>query len=140
MKKIFVLFVVFALVFVSSCTLDDDKHANFHFEALEAVEADFPETFEYGSIYRIKVKFNRPSDCYFFEGFDFDRTAETERVIAGIASVIESDNCEELQDSTIENYFDFEVRYTGTYTFKLWTGLDENEEDTYLIVEVPVEE
>src|SRR5690606_6588590 len=120
MKKIFVLFVVFALVFVSSCTLDDDKHANFHFEALKVVEADFSETFEYGNIYRIKVKFKRPSDCYFFEGFDFDRTAETERVIVGIASVIESESCEELGDSNIENYFDFEVRYTGTYTFKLW--------------------
>lgn len=140
MKKIFVLFVVFALVFVSSCTLDDDKHANFHFEAIEVVEADFPETFEYGNIYRIKVKFNRPTDCYLFEGFDFDRTAETERVVVGIASVIESDSCEELPDSTIESYFDFEVRYTGTYTFKLWTGLNEDEENTYLIIEVPVEE
>ncbi|UOB15954.1 hypothetical protein [Abyssalbus ytuae] len=140
MKNIFVSFLVFALILMSSsCSLDDDHQSNFHFEALEVVSADFPETFEYGNIYRINVTFNRPTTCHYFEGFDFNRTGETERTIYGVASVLEDEKCEDLTDSEVENYFDFEVIYTGTYTFKIWAGVNENDEDEFLIIEVPVE-
>ncbi len=142
MKRILISFlaVILTLFGTSSCSLNDDGQENFYFETLEVTSANFPETFKLGDIYRIDVTFTRPTNCHFFEGFDFVKTGETERTIIGVASAFSGNDCHNLDDSTIESYFDFEVLYTGTYTFKLWTGKNNNVEDEYLIIEVPVEE
>jgi hypothetical protein len=142
MRRIFAAFLVFSFMLfgTSSCSLSDDGHENFYFEPLEVVSADFPETFKYGDIYKIKVTSVRPSNCHFFEGFDFTKTGETERTIIGIATVFSENDCEDLTDQTFENYFDFEVLYTNTYIFKLWTGQDNDGENEYLTIEVPVVE
>ena len=139
MKRRFVLFLaVVTLLSSISCSLDEGNDPNFHFEALPVISADFPEFFEYGKIYRIDVVVERPSSCHFFETFDFNHTGETERTVFGIATVFEDDDCAEITDGTFETFFDFEVRYTNDYTFKLWSGKNENDEDEYLIVNVPV--
>ena len=142
MRKIFVSFLVVVLTLfgISSCSINDDGEENFYFETLEAINADFPETFKQGDVYRIKVTFVRPTSCHFFEGFEFIKNDETERTIFGVATAFSGNDCQNLDDGTIENFFDFEVLYSDTYTFKLWTGQNNNGEDEYLIIEVPVEE
>lgn len=142
MKRVFVSFLVifFTLFGISSCSINDDSDENFYFESIEVISAEFPDTFKHGDIYRIRVNFERPTNCHFFEGFDFKSTGETERTIVGIASAFSGDDCQDLADATIENFFDFEVLYSDTYTFKLWAGKDDDGENEYLIIEVPVED
>lgn len=141
MKRFLVYFLVFPLIsLMQGCDADDDHYTAIYFDTLEVVEADFPESFELGGVYQIDVTMARPSSCHFFEGFDFYRTGETttERTIFPIASVFDRNDCTTLTDETITAFFNFEVLYTGTYVFKLYTGTDENGDDEFLIYEVPV--
>jgi hypothetical protein len=52
--------------------------------------------------------------------------------------VIESESCEDLADDLVEVTLDFIAIYNQTYVFKFWQGLDENDNDLYYVVEVPV--
>ena len=142
MKRLFSLFSVATLVLftVTSCSFNDEPVENFYFEGLEITDVEMPETFKLGDAYRIKVTMTRPTSCHYFEGFDFSKTGETERTVVGVASVFNENTCEVLEENSFENYFDFEVIYTSTYTFKFWAGEDENGENEYLIIDVPVEE
>ncbi|TRZ45985.1 hypothetical protein [Robertkochia solimangrovi] len=139
MKKIFALFLTTIISLgMNSCDLDDDDSANFHFETLETLSAELPESFDYGQVYRINVDMLRPSDCHYFEGFDYNHTDKTVRTIYPIASVIERNDCNDLEDSEMTQYFDFEVRFTDTYTFRFYTGTNEAGEDEFIEYEVPV--
>lgn len=141
MKKFLKCLILPVLLFnLQGCDLNDDDGFQYYFEALEVVSAEFPENFELGRIYRIDVTMLRPSTCHYFEGFDFNRTGntQTERTIYPVSSVVQSDNCETLIEETITTFFDFEVLFTDTYVFKLYSGTDTNGEDMYLIYEVPV--
>ncbi|WP_224488274.1 hypothetical protein [Robertkochia flava] len=141
MKKLLIYIVVLPfLLTLHGCDLNDDDGVDYYFEALEVVSADFPESFEFGKIYRIDVTMLRPSTCHYFEGFDFSRTGDTntERTIYPISSVVERTNCEELPEETITSFFDFEVLFTDTYVFKLYSGTDTSGEDQFIVYEVPV--
>lgn len=141
MKKYLVYLIIFPLIIAfQGCDLNDDNDFSYSFEALEITDAEFPDSFELGQIYRIYVSMNKPSDCHYFEGFDFYRTGETatERTVYAIGSVLNRSDCLPLEEETIIAYFNFEVLFTGTYVFKLYTGTDENGENDFLIYEVPV--
>ncbi len=141
MKKLLVyLLVLPTFALLQGCDFDDDNYTPIYFQTLETLEAVFPESFELGQVYRIDVTMARPSNCHFFEGFDFYRTGSTttERTIFPIASVLGRNDCMELTEETTTAFFNFEVLYTGTYVFKLYTGTDENGDDQFLIYEVPV--
>ncbi|MCX2681210.1 hypothetical protein OOZ15_14755 [Galbibacter sp. EGI 63066] len=145
MKKFFVLIMCsLTLLSFNSCSIDDDDAANFHYETLEITDAVFPEFFEYGKVYNIEFSYVRPTSCHVYSGFDFNHTntdsTMTERTIFAISTVLEESDCETLTDTEGVDSFDFEVRYRDTYTFKFYTGDDENGEKQYLTYEVPVQE
>jgi hypothetical protein len=58
--------------------------------------------------------------------------------VAPITLVYENDNCETLDNVTEDATFNFIVTSNGSYIFKFWQGEDENGEDQYLTIEVPV--
>ena len=99
---------------------------------------DIPNEFNLGETYPITVSYYKPSSCYQFN--DFYYVSElNQRTVAVINTVYEDRVCtqvEELVDAT----FNFMVNSNGTYVFKFWQGEDENGEDLYYIVEVPVVE
>lgn len=136
MKK----FIVFCalLCTIVSCSLSDDDSRKFHFEALPIESVDIPDEFILGETYPITVFYNKPSSCYVFN--DFYYVSElNERRIAVINTVFDDQVCTqaiELANAT----FNFVVTSNWTYVFKFWQGEDDNGEDLYLIVEVPVVE
>lgn len=139
MKKIKFLVVALTSLVLTSCSLDDDE-SNFHFEAMSITEIDLPESFVYGEKYEFKITYEKPSSCYQFLTYDYVHSGNLERTITAVASVYDDRSCTE-QVSYETTVLPFEVRYKGTYTFRFWTGInDETEEDEYIIVEVPVEE
>lgn len=131
MKKI--LFAFFSLILMLSCSDDD---TNYHYELLPIVEAEVPNEFEYGNIYDITVKYNRPDDCYIYSDILYEYDFDT-RNVAIISTVVEDNNCEILD---VEERLTFRVQalQTSPYIFKFWQGDDENGNPIYLIIEVPV--
>ncbi|WP_396591130.1 hypothetical protein [Allomuricauda sp. R78024] len=139
MKKGIVLFILFGIsLLVTSCDLDDDGQ-NFHFTTLAGVEANFPDSFELNETYDIEVTYLRPNGCTFFEGFDVAKTGETDRDIVVIGSVFTDNDtaCTEAVEEVVAT-LKFNVIFTGEYHFRLYTGIDENEDAVYVEYTVPV--
>jgi len=124
---------------VVSCSLDDDE-ANFHYEFVPVIAAEFPENFVLGSTYTIPVEFARPTECHFFSNFSFQRPDNTTRRIGVVNSVFTDRNCPETasEEAVKEMSFDFVVIYEGTYTFQFWSGENADGTNQYLEIQVPV--
>ena len=118
-KKLICLGFILALVACSTGNTDDSK-TGVSFEILP-----------------IRVLYFRPSNCHAFSEFYFEKQG-SERVVAIINSVIDNINCEALDNDLIEVLFNFVAEDSGTYSFKFWQGFDQNGNDQYYIVEVPV--
>jgi len=139
MKKVLMPLLLFvACSWFSSCDLDDDS-PNFYFTTLNVVEADVPESFVFGETYDIDVTYVRPNACTFFEGFDVTRTAETDRDIVVIGSVLTDENraCTEALEEVVAT-LKFNVIYTEEYHFRFYTGDDENGNATFVEYTIPV--
>lgn len=134
MKKLLVLCL--ALLFFASCSIDDDS-PNFDFEILPVVSVDIPDEFELGQTYPITVSYYRPSDCHTFKEFYYMKE-NNQRTVAPINFVFKDDPCTTLNSTLTEATFNFIVESNGSYIFKFWQGLGENDEDIFLTIEVPV--
>ena len=103
-----------------------------------------PEEFVFGQIYEIGVTYYRPSSCHVFNNFYYD-IVQNERTIAVITTVYEDSSCvtydnQFAEENEVDVSFNFQVNSFDTYTFKFFQGQDDNENDLYYIVEVPVVE
>jgi len=135
MKKLAFLFLISIMFF--SCSVDDDGAVNISIEFLPIESAELPDFFELNETYQIPITYYRSSTCHSFRNFYYQQN-ENERLVAIINNVIESESCEDLTDELVEVTLDFIAIYNQTYVFKFWQGVDENENDIYYVVEVPV--
>lgn len=137
-KAVLITLVIFSFL---SCSIDDDN-PTFHFEFVPIETVEMPESFEFGNIYDIEYSYYKQTECHLFNDLYFEPSGNT-RTVAVINRVNhEGSNviCEELIDQLETRTFQFQViNNTGSYVFRFWQGVDENGEDEYLIVEVPVE-
>jgi hypothetical protein len=141
MKKLALLF--FALFLIASCSMEEEDNVKFHIEFVPVVSVDLPEHFVRGETYEMKVKYHRPDDCHYFNGFYYDsQPSSNQRVVAVQTIVIEDANCLPVDEQDLEEVsFDFlcSQSYNNTsYVFKFYTGDDANGNQQYLEVEVPV--
>ncbi len=136
MKKTFLLILCCVAISITSCSLNDDN-VKFHFVPLQIVDAEFPDSFTLNETYNIKITYIVPNNCIAFEGFDISNIDVTSRNIVAIGSERENENCN-LIAVEAENSFDFTCLYEGTYYFRMWSGEDENGEQQYIELEVPV--
>ncbi len=121
---------------VTSCDLDDD-YADFRFVNLRIIDAELPEAFEINETYQIKVTYLRPNNCIFFEGFDITKSDTTVRNVVAFGSELEDSACAQVAGEVVE-YFNFTCYYHHTYTFRFWTGEDEDGNAVFLEYDVPV--
>ena len=136
MKKVLILLLSLVAL---SCSLDDENEINYHNEVLPVTSANVPEYFIYGEEHEITVTYTRPSTCYAFNNIYYKKNG-TERIVAVINNVYDNaSNCSEISEE-METSFIVEATQEETYTFKFWQGLDDNGNDTYLIIQVPVEQ
>lgn len=141
MKKL--LFIgLFSMVF-SSCSIDDSPtEQGFHFEILPIEQVLLPESFTPGEFYQIEYSYYKPSTCHTFKELYYLAEGDF-RTVAVINTVFEENNgliCEPLEDELEWKTLNFECKKSfGTYIFQFWQGQDENGDDVYLVMEVPVE-
>ncbi|OUR98095.1 hypothetical protein A9Q86_13625 [Flavobacteriales bacterium 33_180_T64] len=136
MKKIFLLsFLMFSLF---SCSLENDN-PSFSNEAIPIESVTIPEEFQFGQVYQIDVTYFKPSGCHVFNGFLFENNAN-ERTIILVNTVHDDLDCETYAFGTneVEASFNYQVNDVGIHTFKFWQGKDDNGNDLYYIVDVPV--
>jgi hypothetical protein len=134
MKKLF-LSSLFLILF-ASCSLDDNS-VNYNLEILPIESVDIPDSFTLGETYPITVSYFKPSTCHTFKEFYYLKN-NNERTVAVINYDYIDNNCTDLTDELVEATFNFIVTSNGSYIFKFWQGVDENDVDQYLTIEVPV--
>ncbi len=135
MKKLF--FIVFALMLtLSSCIKDDGP--NFYYVPLQIESAELPDSFELNETYEIRVTFNRPDGCTSFGGFDVTPHDLTTRNVVVIGTKrTDAEACTEAIEQESRT-FNFRVIHAQTYVFRFWHGQDEDGNQEYFEVEVPV--
>jgi len=133
MKKIFIYFLV---LFTFSCSLDSDYEETFA-EIVPVESVIMPTEFVLNEVYEISLTYLRPTTCHAFNDIYFV-SESNERTVAVITTVFTSNYpCEDLY-TELEASFNFKPINTGSYIFNFWQGEDDNGEDQYLIIEVPV--
>ncbi len=147
MKKI-ALLMVFA-VSLYSCDIDDDG-PNVNYDFAEITDADLPDFFEIGESYDFEVTYELPNACNDFVTFNFEDYIDEENdstlvieilaLTSYDANITECTEEGELSETkTIRNFNIISEDYNN-YQFKFLTGVNEDDEGEYLIVDVPVGE
>ena len=76
---------------------------------------------------------------YLFEGFDVAKTAQTDRDVVVVGSVLTDEDRACTQEITeVVATMQFRVIYTGEYHFRFYAGKDEEDNNVYLEYTVPV--
>jgi len=137
MKK----YAFFIFIFIStftSCSLDSTGPGDFYLEVIPIDSVEIPEYFVYGESYEIFITYTKLNSCYYFNDFIYE-IDNNQRTIAVVNTVYDngSNTCEgEPEGVTV--HFDFLVNGNNTYVFKFYQGEDDNGEDQYYVIEVPV--
>ncbi len=132
MKKVLILFLS---VFTFYSCLDDDT-PNIGYEFLKIDDHTTPESFTFGEVDTIKIKYTLPNGCYSFDGLYYERV-DTTRIVAGTARVDLDGTC--TDEARQEEYaFTVEATQVEDYVFKFWKGKNEEGEDVYEEVVIPV--
>lgn len=137
-KTILITLVIFSFL---SCSVDNDN-PTYHFEFIPIENVELPEAFEYGNVYDIEYSYFKQSTCHHFNDLYYEPSGNT-RTVAVINRVYHESSdviCEELIDQLETRTFRFHVIDTNdSIVFRFWQGVDENGEDEFLIIEVPIE-
>ena len=142
MKKLIFLFAVVSLL--TACSIEDEP--NILFVPAEVVETNLPESFTLGENFVVEVTYLLPSACHSAAGLQVTTGVEQDETlrdiyITGVASIEEGLKCT-TQSDNLERKSSFRIiiEESEPYTFYLWTGLDENDENVFTSIVVPVEE
>lgn len=137
MKKYAFLVILF-IVSLTSCSIESDDSVTLYLEVLPIENVEVPEQFVYGQTYEIRMTYSKPNSCYEFNDFIYEIN-EQERTVALVNTVYVSENAAcvpEPEQETVQ--FNFKVTGTEAYLFKFYQGEDEEGENLYYTVEVPV--
>ncbi|WP_324720535.1 hypothetical protein [Salinimicrobium sp. HB62] len=140
MKKLILLFACVSLF--TACSVDDEP--NLLLVPAEVVETNLPSLFAPGENFIVEVTYLLPDVCHNSAGLQVTRGAEhgDERrdiYITGVASIREGTVCDtEGGDLEREGSFRIIIDENHPYTFYLWNGLDEDGENIFTEIIVPV--
>ncbi len=135
-RKLLSIAAFLALVLVVGCDIEPQE--NFQFVPLEVVSADVPDAFSLNAQHNIEITFRRPDSCTFFHDFDISVESSSERNIVVIGSSLTQSDCSE---NSVEG--NATLRFTAientTYTFRFYTGIDQNGDPIFLEYIIPVD-
>ncbi|AXT61714.1 hypothetical protein D1816_15570 [Aquimarina sp. AD10] len=140
MRRIKIISAFFLIAITAGCSIDDDNNTRFFFEAVPIEEVDIPDRLTRGETVTITTSYFRPSTCHGFSGYDFNRSGN-QRTFAIINVVLEDGpDCEDIEPETlVEESFDFLVGLESSYIFRFWQGKDDEGNNQFLVIEVPVD-
>lgn len=136
MKRLFLLFAIIG--FFNSCSIDDNNPVRFETAYMPVQSVNIPESFMLGGTYEISMTYTAPNDCYEFNRFLYEVTGNVRTVVIE-NSVYTSNECNNISE-IVQVSFDLVVTSNETYVFHFWQGRDNEGQDQYYVVEVPVVE
>lgn len=142
MKKIFLnialLLPLSLLVF--SCHDDDYDYDDIEINALaiDSVSAN-SDTMQVYSVQSIRTYSTYYGGCDRFYGYDYQYTNDSVRTVIAYHYITDETCTSDAVPVAKYSQFNFQPRYTGTYTFKFWNGTDSNGDDVWLTKEIVVE-
>lgn len=132
MKK---LLLVLSVLFLASCTIDNNND-DVRIQFLAIDDAVTPSSLTFGSTVDITINYTLPSGCYTFYELYYVPEGTT-RTVAVRALQNLTDPCTLATIS--ENYtFPLTVTQTEDYTFRFWKGTDNEGNDIFEEVIIPV--
>ncbi|RZS99192.1 hypothetical protein [Aquimarina brevivitae] len=138
MKRTTFLLLLFVMLGVSSCFDDDADGTRFYYELIPIEAVDIPNQFVSGETYTITTSYYRPSTCHSFSGYDYNRIGN-ERTVSVVNVVVDRMNCEDIEPTRFtEASFDFFVGDESAYVFRFWNGRNDEGENEFITIEVPV--
>ena len=126
--------IITLLLFVGSCSLPDEG-SPVSFEIVKIVSVALPDSFTLGETHDIVVRYEVPSNCHVFSGFEVVPVLN-QRTVNAVATVIPNGNCVDTQQVFEEQVYRFRVTSNGSYVFKFFTGLDADGIPEYIEREV----
>lgn len=131
------LVLLVAVLIFTGCSVDNDTRTTFTYELVPTVAVQIPDTLVYQNTYNFEITFERPTQCHFFEGFNYEKDGNT-RLIGVINGIFDNPECEPLDTVTAVANLNFIAERNDFYIFKFWQGENENGEPIFLTKEVPV--
>lgn len=143
-KLVLLLFAVFAL---QGCSTDDNDQPLVYYELLPIDRCRMPYYFHSGESYEFTMTYRLPTTCHNYKGIYFEKKGDVYE--AAIQSLVYARNdCQTIdynssaqpapQASEAVVQFTANAPAGTTYTFRMWTGKDDQGQDTYYDVDVPV--
>ncbi|WP_103863826.1 MULTISPECIES: hypothetical protein [Aquimarina] len=135
MKQLKTVLAFFLIIIFTGC-LDDDNETTFFYELTPIEKVDIPDEFTRGETVKITTTYIRPSNCHAFYDYRYSIVGN-ERTVTAINVYIDEGNCTEKTELVSES-FNFLVGEEDSYIFRFWQGRDENDDNQFLTIEVPV--
>lgn len=119
---------------LASCSADEPQ--KYSLEVLPVESFILPDTLFLGETQTFKIKYKRPSNCHYFEGFYYKKNLNQRTI--GITTSVLQENCQPLMGTPVEVELKFFTTNTGNYIFKFFKGEDAAGNNVYESVTVPV--
>ncbi len=127
MKNIFVIALFSLLLF--SCETPENEVSKI--DLVPVGEVMMPTRFAKDSITEIEVTYTRPTSCHIFTDFYY-KIEGNERTVALYCAKLNQDNCTTDVPYPTTVPLRFKPAALGTYHFKFWTGVDEQNIDQFI--------
>lgn len=135
MRKIF--FALSLVLLFSGCSADDEPTPRLVYEFVPIVSTNLPEEFTAGESYELLFTYSLPTSCHNYKAINVEPLEDGSTGIGVIAYYDANKECNEVA-RTAETGFDFVAGEEEFYIFKFWQGQNEQGENQFLTVEIPV--
>lgn len=136
MKKLLLFLPLLFIIF--GCSKDDDPVEQYTYEKVPVISVDAPQAVEEGETYTVKITYARPTLCHQYYALRFEQTENT--IVFDVVNIYTAGaNCVEDDTLTANVSFDFVAEEEESYIFKFWQGVDDQGDDLYLTLEIPVD-
>ena len=119
MKKIILLLL--GAFSIAACDLGGGEEVEFVLSPVQDVT--MATAYKVDSVSVIYVRYKRPDDCHVFNGYYYYPQGYTRTCAIEFVHMTNQGNCQE-DDTVYEIPLNFKPRYSGTYTFRFWDGMN----------------
>ena len=137
MKKKISFLIPVLFIFFFSCSSDDEPVVEpIAYEKVPIISTNLPQELTAGQMYKLRITYERPTRCHKLAQVQIEEL-KGEYFFSIVTSYNEDQACEP-EDLTAATTVDFVPEPEEIYIFNFWQGKNEQGEDVYLTVEVPV--
>lgn len=138
MKKLITILGLFFII--SSCSVDTGERYVYQYVPIENV--DIPDEFRIGETYPITMHYRLPTTCDFYSNMVYQKDLNVRTIAIQSGTIQGNSNCQTtpIDRPLSQTTFNFKVTNNGSYIFKFWQGQNDQGDNIFIEVEVPVVE